>query len=172
MADQSFDVRCDGGIAAAAREASCTLMRYSPPLCRSLGRIVGEPFFKDALVLSVSSFSASGRKTGFTQLSCYYIYQYTASLSINMCMSCRDSRFVLTFCFILCLFATNDRTTRTYCTQTVLRSRCKDQIKISRDNHPRKTHSSARELRMPYILHQNVLARVAKKACPCHLLSY
>ena len=77
-------------------------MRYSPPLRRSLGRIVGEPFFKCALVLSVSSFSASGRKTGSTQLRCYYIYQYTSILSINMRMSCKDSRFVLTFCFILC----------------------------------------------------------------------
>ena len=43
--------------------------------------------------------------------------------------------------------------------------------KNKKSNFSRKTHSPARKL-MPYILHQNVLARVAKKACPCHLLSY
>ena len=82
------------------REYRHEVFTSPPPKPRQKSSV--NPFFKDALVLSVSSFGISDAKTGSTQLSCYYIYQYTASLSINMRISCRDSHFVLTFCFILC----------------------------------------------------------------------
>ena len=110
-------------------------MRYSPPLCRSFGKDIGEPHFKDALVLSVSSFSISDAKTGFTQFRAVTIYTNIrrSCQSICACLAEILVLFLRSVSFYV-LFATNDRRRRFIALRQSHAPLCSNQIKIRIDN--------------------------------------